>query len=311
MDSGVQMIPNKVRKAILFWLQHIGEDIQCWNTTVQHLCVPQQASGSGSCGVIALNTVEHTINPATERWTNARSAYHRIRYLQYITGQCEPSKQGSLHAPLPNNMEFELRNAIERECSTARSEENNNADTDQRQIAAVVREIEHDNMDENLATSCASKSVVILESEKGHNDECNGKFTAILVGGSDSRCPTMSETEYDIDKNEKSTAVLVSKSNNDGLTGGVEDENSNGLTNISNDSNKEGSKTAGYSDGDKVLREASGRWVPTRHYKFETLESAEDMITRWATKEGFNIRRGQRKQGKEAKNFRLKTTLVF
>ncbi|KAK3820323.1 MAG: hypothetical protein J3Q66DRAFT_336825 [Benniella sp.] len=70
------------------WLSSCNVDVAIWGITqnkVQRLDVPRQPWGSGSCRVIALNTIERMINPSTERWSPERSAYHRLRYLELLT----------------------------------------------------------------------------------------------------------------------------------------------------------------------------------------------------------------------------------
>ena len=92
MDQGVARITEDVRSAIhtvVSWVRAIGLIDSSWPSDVASLSVPQQPHGSGSGGVIALNTIECSINPSIEPWTHPRSAYHRIRYLQVASGYCK------------------------------------------------------------------------------------------------------------------------------------------------------------------------------------------------------------------------------
>lgn len=86
LDDGEDSRLGKDRhEHIKLWLSSCGVNVGRWSTTVQRLDVPRQPMGSGSCGVIALNTIERQIDPMVERWTHKMSAIHRLRYLALLT----------------------------------------------------------------------------------------------------------------------------------------------------------------------------------------------------------------------------------
>ena len=89
MDQGIVRLTEDVKSAIhraVLWLRHVGLMDSSWPSDIARLSVPRQPQGSGSSGVIALNTIECSINPSAEPWIHPRSAYHRIRYLQVASG---------------------------------------------------------------------------------------------------------------------------------------------------------------------------------------------------------------------------------
>ncbi|KAF9364907.1 hypothetical protein BGX34_012149 [Mortierella sp. NVP85] len=89
MDQGFVRLTEDVKSAILTvvrWSRDAEVMDGAWSPDIARLNVPQQPHGSGSGGVIALNTIECSINPSVEPWTHSRSAYHRIRYLQVASG---------------------------------------------------------------------------------------------------------------------------------------------------------------------------------------------------------------------------------
>jgi hypothetical protein len=85
-DGQNSRLGNDRHDHIKRWLSSCGVNVGRWSTAVQRLDVPQQPRGaSGSCGVIALNTIERQIDPLVERWTHKMSAAHRLRYLALLT----------------------------------------------------------------------------------------------------------------------------------------------------------------------------------------------------------------------------------
>lgn len=94
MDKGTVRLPCDAEDAIVYWLRHIKVWNSRWSTDIVHLDVPQQRSGSGSCGVIALNTIERSIDPDVERWTDSDSQKCRIQYFQVVSGFCKVRNTG-------------------------------------------------------------------------------------------------------------------------------------------------------------------------------------------------------------------------
>ncbi|KAF9151639.1 hypothetical protein BGX20_005370, partial [Mortierella sp. AD010] len=84
-DSMKRTFPSDARKAIARWLVHIGMDLTKWDPCVHLFHVPRQVN-SGSCGVIALNTIERVLNGKLSIWTNGHAACHRLRLMQLMTG---------------------------------------------------------------------------------------------------------------------------------------------------------------------------------------------------------------------------------
>jgi Ulp1 family protease len=84
-DSMKRTFPSDVRKAIARWLVHLGMDLTKWDSSVHLFHVPRQIN-SGSCGVVALNTIERTLNGKLSIWTNNHAACHRLRLMQLMTG---------------------------------------------------------------------------------------------------------------------------------------------------------------------------------------------------------------------------------
>jgi hypothetical protein len=85
-DSLSWPVPNDTVKLAKEWIRHCGVDLQQWDRVIGKFDVPQQPAGSGSCAVNALNAIETSINPAIERWTHSRSAHHRLRLLELVSG---------------------------------------------------------------------------------------------------------------------------------------------------------------------------------------------------------------------------------
>ncbi|KAK3826003.1 MAG: hypothetical protein J3Q66DRAFT_396904 [Benniella sp.] len=95
MDQGVVRLTEDVKSTIckiVRWLRQAGLMDSPWPSDIARLNVPQQPHDSGSSGVIALNTIECFGDPSIEPWTHLRSAYHRIRYLQVVSGYCNLSR---------------------------------------------------------------------------------------------------------------------------------------------------------------------------------------------------------------------------
>ena len=90
-DSLSRPIPNDAVSGVRGWLRLSGQDLRHWSSTVDKFDVPQQPITSGSCAIIAANTIECTLNPAIECWTHQRSAYHRTRYLKLLIGYVKVS----------------------------------------------------------------------------------------------------------------------------------------------------------------------------------------------------------------------------
>ncbi|KAF9929274.1 hypothetical protein BGZ65_005870 [Modicella reniformis] len=89
LDDGRQRLDREGLGHVQRWLSSCDVNIVSWNITedkIQRLDVPLQPRGrSGSCGVIALNSIERGIDPSVERWSHEKSAYHRLRYLALLT----------------------------------------------------------------------------------------------------------------------------------------------------------------------------------------------------------------------------------
>ncbi|KAF9137631.1 hypothetical protein BGX20_007854, partial [Mortierella sp. AD010] len=78
-DSYRRLTPPKAIDAAMRWLKNTVKDFSMWENAernVGRFSVPPQ-SGGGSCGIIAANAIETAVNPAAERWTPERSAFHR------------------------------------------------------------------------------------------------------------------------------------------------------------------------------------------------------------------------------------------
>ncbi|KAF8945115.1 hypothetical protein BGZ46_006105, partial [Entomortierella lignicola] len=84
-DSLDRGFPDDARKAIARWLVFLGLDIKKWKSVVRRFNVPRQKD-SGSCGVVACNTVERTINKKVSPWSNENSVCHRLRLMRLMTG---------------------------------------------------------------------------------------------------------------------------------------------------------------------------------------------------------------------------------
>ncbi|ORY90323.1 hypothetical protein BCR41DRAFT_376103 [Lobosporangium transversale] len=105
-DSLKKFIPVEILNGIQRWMTRNGINFQAekWGKRVQYnLNVPRQPLGSGSCGIIALNTIERILNPKVERWSHERSCYHRTRLLRLVTGQTtlQPGAIEAVSPPLP------------------------------------------------------------------------------------------------------------------------------------------------------------------------------------------------------------------
>lgn len=89
LDDGRPRLGPKRLGHVQRWLSSCDVDVESWNITedkIQRLDVPLQPRGrSGSCGVIALNSIERGIDPSVERWSHGKSAHHRLRYLALLT----------------------------------------------------------------------------------------------------------------------------------------------------------------------------------------------------------------------------------
>ncbi|KAF9981123.1 hypothetical protein BGZ65_004300, partial [Modicella reniformis] len=85
LDGGVNSrLGDETLKNVRHWLHCCGVDVASWSK--KRFDVAQQPRGlSGSCGIIALNSIERCIDPSVERWSHQRSAYHRFRYLMLLT----------------------------------------------------------------------------------------------------------------------------------------------------------------------------------------------------------------------------------
>ncbi len=91
MDRGVDpddRIPAAASGAIWIWLSKVVliDDFQAWDRKTARLEVPQQGSASGSCGFVALNTMERMMGGTVETWTVNKSSYHRLRLMKILTG---------------------------------------------------------------------------------------------------------------------------------------------------------------------------------------------------------------------------------
>jgi Ulp1 family protease len=85
-DSLSMSPPKEDLDAVRKWLQRNGVDTKRWDPKVGLFKVSQQPAGSGSCAVAAVNAIEHSIDNAVECWTHERSAFHRTRFLKFLTG---------------------------------------------------------------------------------------------------------------------------------------------------------------------------------------------------------------------------------
>lgn len=83
LDKRVLTRGSPAVKALKKWLRQCGVSLDDWD--YGRMDVAQQDSGSGSCGINALNAIERHFDHRVEFWTNERSRYHRIRYLKLLT----------------------------------------------------------------------------------------------------------------------------------------------------------------------------------------------------------------------------------
>ncbi|KAG0078786.1 hypothetical protein BGZ93_003344, partial [Podila epicladia] len=90
-DSLSYPVPNNTIEAVRDWIQCCRGDMDQWSSHVEQFAVPRQPASSGSCAVNAINAVEMSVNPRTERWTHLKSAHHRLRLLKLVTGFSKPS----------------------------------------------------------------------------------------------------------------------------------------------------------------------------------------------------------------------------
>lgn len=93
-DSLGRCAPMDTLLGIQHWLRRQGVKLSEWSKKAKkYRDIPMQPVGSGSCGIIALNTIERALNPSVERWTHERSYHHRMRLLALAVGY---EKVGSL-----------------------------------------------------------------------------------------------------------------------------------------------------------------------------------------------------------------------
>ncbi|KAI8356561.1 hypothetical protein B0O80DRAFT_447746 [Mortierella sp. GBAus27b] len=89
LDRGERPRPDDLG-VVKQWLCRNGIRINSW--TCERLHVAQQAPGSGSCGINAINAIERCLGSNIELWTGERSRFHRLRLLQLlIEGEPEVS----------------------------------------------------------------------------------------------------------------------------------------------------------------------------------------------------------------------------
>lgn len=87
LDKGILSERTVALFALKTWLRFCGSPVDDWQ--IERLDVPQQDSGSGSCGINACNAIERHFDPTVERWTGERSRHHRIRFLRLLTESAE------------------------------------------------------------------------------------------------------------------------------------------------------------------------------------------------------------------------------
>ncbi|KAF9178456.1 hypothetical protein BGZ49_005341 [Haplosporangium sp. Z 27] len=86
-DSLSRMLPVDAKSAIFKWIgKEPSRSVSQWSKATERFRVAQQPHTSGSCGINALNAIEHRLNPEVEFWTHKRSAFHRTRALKLVTG---------------------------------------------------------------------------------------------------------------------------------------------------------------------------------------------------------------------------------
>ncbi|KAF9993486.1 hypothetical protein BGZ65_010958, partial [Modicella reniformis] len=86
MDNGRRArLSDDLQDCIKRWIRSCDVNME-WGNGVERFYVPQQPRGlSGSCGIVALNAIEHSIDSSVERWTHTKSGFHRRRYLAILT----------------------------------------------------------------------------------------------------------------------------------------------------------------------------------------------------------------------------------
>jgi len=85
-DSLSWPVPSDMIEVVRDWIGCCGGDMDQWSCRVEQFDVPHQPASSGSCAINAINAIEMSINPKTERWTHLKSAHHRLRLLKLVTG---------------------------------------------------------------------------------------------------------------------------------------------------------------------------------------------------------------------------------
>ena len=84
-DSLNRSPPRNTLAALRRWLTSVGQTSNIWPKSFAKFDIAQQGPRSGSCGINAANGIEHAVNPTIPLWTEASSAYHRIRFLKLLT----------------------------------------------------------------------------------------------------------------------------------------------------------------------------------------------------------------------------------
>jgi hypothetical protein len=75
--------PDKELLPKLRWfLGDVMEEQGTWSESV--LPVPLQASGSGSCGIIAMSTIHSFVDPTVTPWSNDKSSDFRLNWLKAV-----------------------------------------------------------------------------------------------------------------------------------------------------------------------------------------------------------------------------------
>ncbi|ORZ28358.1 hypothetical protein BCR41DRAFT_72808 [Lobosporangium transversale] len=84
-DSLAMNCPITVESGIRKWLVacKIGENK--WKRGMGLFRIARQPSTSGSCGIIALNAIEHAVNPSISLWEPQSAVEHRMRMLELVT----------------------------------------------------------------------------------------------------------------------------------------------------------------------------------------------------------------------------------
>lgn len=112
LDRGRAHMEDSVRGLVDRWLDYHGVSMKIG---FSNLTVPYQGAGSGSCAVVALNTIERMMDPSVEVWAAQKSEHHRLRLLRMIVDtslqeMAEPLAVGFI---TDNNSDLDIDVAVE------------------------------------------------------------------------------------------------------------------------------------------------------------------------------------------------------